>query len=300
MLVLNQAVWAGSHERDETKTLLLMLAIGSVLFLTLIDPKLGMARDWDLMSLTMLAPILWLLGRLSESSPLLTSPKLIGTALLSLFITVCFVATNGITSASEARFNSIVTYYGTKDDTGSVILAYYYLNKGDLDKAQAITSAVAETNSRKADIFQLLGLINKKSGNLEAAANNFRSAIKAKPYQPRLKNELGQVYLAQGKPREALQVLQEAHHNDPRLTFVMEGIGLAYFRMGLVDSTTLIADSLFRQEPDSPGGHILRMIVAIQENDVERARLHYQAFLKIGSNRSDFKSIRESYRFLAP
>jgi hypothetical protein len=42
------------------------------------------------------------------------------------------------------------------------------------------------------------------------------------------------------------------------------------------------------------------MIVAIRGSDMEKARFHYQAFLKVGSQRSDFQSIRDSYRFVMP
>jgi len=75
----------------------------------------------------------------------------------------------------------------------------------------------------------------------------------------------------------------------------MEGMGLAFYKLNKFDSTLLVADSLFARDRNSPGGHLLKMVIALQSGDRKNAKSHFAEYKKYGSNRSDYRNILEYY-----
>lgn len=283
---------------DSATVFLGLLSIGSLLFLFLIDPALGMARDWDLMSLTLLAPMLLLLRSLNGVPNKMSAKVIIAYLMVCALCSTAYVAANTRSPASEKRFHSLLQNYGTKDDTGWAIYAYYYLNGGKYDRATEIAQFMEKAGIRLDKTYHVLAVLSNKAGQLSEAERYYQLALSLRPYHPLLKNELGQVYLKQGKYHKALSTLKEARRINPTLTFITEGVGLAHYRLGHLDSANSIADALFMGDKNSPGGHLLRMIIAITQNDVNTARYHFKEYLKYGSHRSDYSNIREYYSYL--
>ncbi len=284
--------------KDKTSLFLSSLSLGSLLFLMVIDPLLGMARDWDLMSLTLLAPFLLLLHQLYVVSSHRTAKVTMSVLLVCAFITATYVAANVEAPASEKRFHSILQYYGAKDDTGWLIYTYYYLNRGNYAKAMELAHTSIENDIRKADFLHILGTIYTKTDHLDKAIQYYHQALSLKPYNTPMMNDLGQLYLQQGKYDKALMTLRKARKINPALTFVSEGIGLAHYRLGHIDSAASIADTLFMDDRNSPGGHLLKMIIAISLGDHSTAKHHFEEYLKYGSSRPDYVRISEYYGYL--
>jgi Flp pilus assembly protein TadD len=310
-----------------TRMFLLWCFVGSFLFLLVIDPQLGMERDWDLMSFTVLPLILYLLSGAQEIGQHHSGRAVIAYTVVILLLTSSYLAANIRVDASEARYHSLLRYYATKERSGwSVFVNYYqekgdseraslirnemarmypeyrrlaeaygHLNKGDYREAYAIVDSLIEEYPYNPDYLQIYANCLGKLDRFSESESNFQRALAVRPNSPIVENEMAQMYLKWGRPDKALSVFHLAHTQAPELTFVSEGLGLAYFQLGRLDSAEQVADSLFQEDSHSPGGHLLKMVVALRQGDISNARRHFEEYKRYGTHRSDYRGIIEYY-----
>ena len=332
---LSLAVLIGKDKREDAETLsarrfLFLSVIGSITFLFVVDPSLGMARDWDLMSVTLLPLGLYLLIRLLSTVQQLEGRYVVAYSITALVASVLFLAAQWRPS-QEMRALHLLKLYGAKNNSGWVVLADYFRNRGDyantalvskemrvvfpndtllvhgfgnIDQqryAEAFSAGerLVEIDPYRAEYRQLLGNAFGKLGKTDSATANYKKAIALRPYDARLRNEFGQLLLKAGRSEEALNELQSAHELDQSLTFVLEGIGLAYFNLGYLDSASQTATKIFALDLNQPGGHLLEMVIDIRRSDTVAARQHFEEYLKYGRSRSDFARISEYYGYLS-
>jgi tetratricopeptide (TPR) repeat protein len=312
------------------RTFLLWSFAGSFLFLLVINPVIGMARDWDLMSFT-LFPLMLLLIHRTNTLPSPPRGRLVlAYAAAVATITASYLWTNIDVGASETRFHNLLRYYATKDRSGWSILAnhyndkgdragssevltemdqvfpeyrglmqaYSFVNRGDYKAAYPIVDSLVRRFPYNPDFLQLYANCLGKMGRFAESEEYFRKTVRLRPHNARIGNEFGQMLLNAGALDKALTTFRTAHATDPSLTFVLEGLGLTFFKLGRLDSALAVADTLFAYEAHSPGGHLIQMIVAVQKGDLRTAREHLVAFRQFGVGRSDYKSILEYYAYL--
>ena len=327
LIYLTLGQWRGIF-RDRIASFLLLASAGSLSFLVLFGAALTRARDWDIFSLCLLAPIL-LIIRLIGQSDRIRSLRAVGMAgALTILMTGGYLVSNLNTDSSVRRYYSILnysdsragwtnlaTYYEEQGDTtahGRIInemnerfpgytrlqRGYAYLNAGRPEDALPIALSLVDHDPYDREYLKLAGSAYSKLGEYDKAEPYYNKANRLAPYLSTLKNEIGQMFLAQGRYNEALEILKEARHLSPEKTFIAEGLGLAYYRLDQYDSALAVADSLFADDPNSPGGHLLGMVVAISTGKNDRARYHYTEFLRYGATRSDYARIRDSYAYL--
>ncbi|MBI5267650.1 MAG: hypothetical protein HY851_10500 [candidate division Zixibacteria bacterium] len=317
---------------DPVHTALALFASGSVLFLFVIDPVIGLGRDWDLMSLTILPPMLFLLYRIGQIKADIPTRVVLASGLVGVLVTGLFLAVNVGAASSESRMHELLRYYGAKNRSGWVILANYHLENGHTDQWReigkerdsyfpedqklvdayellargqyeqvlAISRELITIDPYRGDYYQILGNVWGKLKRYDSAETNYRTAIKLIPYAPMLKNELGQLLLNEGKFSDAVNLFKQVRSFDHSIVVVAEGLALGYYFLGFSDSAAAIADTLFMADRNSPGGHLIYMIVAIRDDDQQAARFHYEQFLLYGKSRSDWSPIKEHYRYLVP
>lgn len=314
---------------DQTDILLGLMSAGSLLFLLVVDPVLGMARDWDLMSLPLLPPVLFLLRRLDRTAILIRTRTILVCLLVSLLMTSSFVAVSAYEPPAVKRFSTLVRHYGAKNRGGwanyvsyleshgpadefktalremdqlypeyrLLRKAYTLLDRRDYIGALDISSELVEINPFQADFLQVLANVHGKLGHLDSAEYYYEQAVELKPHHMIL-NEMGQMYLKRGKHHDALIAFQRARGRAPQESSIGEGLGLAYIYLKEFDAASALADSLFADRPNSPGGHLLKLTISLYLDDHEAARLHYLEFVKHGQGRSDYNRIREHYEYL--
>jgi len=285
-------------KKDSISWFLGLTSVGSLLFLVFIDPRLGMARDWDLMSLTLVPPFLLLIYQLGQFVPPISARMVVLYSAACLITTGSYVATSVNTGASEDRFYSLIRYYDRKDEAGWGILASYFLNKGDYPRAEQIAEQMRSMDIRAADVSHILGVVGRKSGRVEEAEANLLLALRRKPRNPRIRNELGQIYLGQGRYSEALAMLRQARSEDRSSTPILEGIGLAHVYLGHLDSASRMADTLFLGDSNSAGGHALAMVIALNRGNQGLAREHFEEYLEFGHSRSDYRTLCKRFGYL--
>ena len=309
---------------------LILSSVGSLTFLMAIDPAFGMARDWDLMSLTCLPLGLYLVCSAKRAMNLVTDRLLIAFGITAMVVTVSFVSTATNRASSETRALNLLRLYGSKNNSGWVVLSDYYYERGESDKASVVVremrsvfgddtlivrgysylekqkydeafklaERLVKKDPYRPEYLQLLGNACGKLGRTEPAIDYYDRSIALRPYDARLRNEFGQMLMKAARYREALEALNSAREQDPSLTYALEGIGLAYFNLGFLDTASHVADTLFAMEPNQPGGHLLKMVIAIQQLDIETARSHFEQYLTYGQGRPDYERIREYYGYL--
>ncbi|MFQ5453266.1 MAG: tetratricopeptide repeat protein, partial [Candidatus Zixiibacteriota bacterium] len=316
---------------DKKLMLLTLLSIGSIIFLFVIDPYIGLPRDWDLMSLTLFAPALLILYLISLLKNRISNRVLLIFSITCLFISSTFLAVNNSITASENRFYSLLKNDPeNRDRNGWLIYANYFLEKGDenfrnkivqemrnrfpeytqleyscfliqkgrLAEAKQIGSRLYENDPYNIKYLLLLGDIYTGYLQYDSAKYCYQRALAMKPYAADIKGRLGNMYLLSQDYEKAVDILQEVLKTEPGRTTIMESLAFAYIKLNYIKNAINLADTLFLADTHSPSANIIMMSVSLTNNDTVSAKRSYDAFLKHGANRPDYENIKKSYSFL--
>ena len=325
LVVLPRATW--SDFRDRTVQFLGWLSLGSVSFLMAFGAPITMGRDWDIMSLTLLAPVLLLVHYLSSHRWKPPTRFLTAYALSVGLLAIGFVAVSTRTQPTEERFRTLLNH---RNRSGWVIYANHFLLKGDTARfnqhmremnrlfpeyadlartyrclergdyrqAYRLANALVSANPYEPDFLQVLGNAYGKRNSFDSAEYYYHRALSLLPYHTGILNELGQLYMQQQKYTEAVQTLTRARRISPERTFITESLALAYIYLQQLDTASALADSLFISQPNHPGAHLIKLTIGLRQNDLGIARYHYREFVAHGQGRSDYERMREYYGYL--
>jgi tetratricopeptide (TPR) repeat protein len=306
---------------------LFMAALGSLGWILLIDPTLGIGRDWDLLAMPFFLVGLFAVWGISKNTDNVTSMKVLAYSWTCFIIASTFVCVNVISESSEARFVDLVRRYEDKDYTGWAVLSNYYLVNGDEEKLDAISKEMSgyfptrgllrranyylmqnqidsaivagkkalRYNPTDHQVLIMLGTAYKSKGDYEQAEMYFREAMRVFPHSGTV-DQLAQLYLHSSQLEKALETYKEIIADDPQFMPSLEGLGLTYYRMGYADSALAIADSIFAVDKNSPGGHLLKMFVYINRDESNKAAYHYREYVKYGKNRQEYPAIVEQFK----
>ncbi len=306
---------------------LIWCSAGSLTFLMTYGAAITMARDWDIMSLTLLGPLLLLAHLSANGKRSIQGQTLLSFALVSLFITGAFVAANTAREPSERRFRSLLS---NRDRSSWIVLARYHAERGDTTECGRVTAQMYDafpycakldmvsaltSNGRAEDALILLRqLVQYDPQNIDflhAAARTFEALgqfdssevyylrlLRFRPYSSTLRQEIGDIYLLQGRYEDALSELSAACQLTPGDFRLVERLGLAYLHMGLIDSTQSLADGLLTRNQNSSEGHVLAFLAAAARQETAVAKEHYRMFLRYGQDRPDFDIIKNKYQIL--
>ncbi|SYZ74309.1 membrane hypothetical protein [Candidatus Zixiibacteriota bacterium] len=125
---------------DKITIFLFLAAGGGLLFMTVIDPTLGMAKDWDLFSLTGLGSALLLLYLIKEEFHLTIARILVPFLLLISLSTVNYLVTNLDKESSEKYIRNIIAFDGKRALHAMIVLRDYCLRDGRVAAADSIDS----------------------------------------------------------------------------------------------------------------------------------------------------------------
>ena len=329
VLVLLSLLTAPAFKRpwETTGRFLLIASGGGLLFLVLFGAAITMARDWDIMALSFFAPVL-LLFHLLDRAECPISPRQVAIgAFVAGMCSLTFLSVATHTDSAENRF---ATLLNDRNQNGWVIFANYFYLKGNPDKhaelmgevrrrfpdyidlqsgysflemeqpgrAATIAERLVAKNPYDPNFMQLLANVYRKQGKLEDAEVYYTRAMSLKPYHAPLLNELAQLYIKEQKYDQALPLIARAHRLEPEKTFITETMALVNIYLKDYPAALRWADTLFAADSNSPGGHLIKLTVALNRGDEAIARLHYTAFLEFGKGRSDWITIRDYYHYL--
>ncbi len=316
----------GDEKERSVSLYLAATALGTGLFALLIDPAFGIAIDWDLMSFALLSLTL-LVIQTRDFDACKDWPRIpILVCVLSVTSTVLFAAVLSNTSAGEKRFADLLDYYGKKSRSGWAILTDYYLKTGNEGSARTVRTrflqifpedkllwearidiehrrydeAVRKANQLlrldplRADVHQLAAEAYGDLAKYDLSLAHYDTIIALRPYDSRLKNDMGLVLIEAGQFEIAIHTLTQVWENDRNIFTAGEGLALAHIRKGEPASAEAVANDLER-EGDEAGAHLIRMVVCVTRGDMIQGQTHFDRFKSLGKERSDYRNILEYY-----
>ncbi|MBN2227026.1 MAG: hypothetical protein JW763_06645 [candidate division Zixibacteria bacterium] len=309
-------------ERKEirmTKTawFLIISSLGGLLFLLVIDPKLSMPRDWDLFSLSALAPTLLLVHLLPETSHHIMTRLLPSLGLYLLLAVGMFLSTALNTKASldnieyiihldrgkslssliclrdfyrkhdmPARADSVnMTYYFYYPNDRMIKEAFDALAVGDVGKAERLLTLIAP-DKFNSHYHSLLATYYYIKGNLDSALYETKAAIQLGRYSVDLYRKLGLIHLARDRFDDAASALRAAHAIDPHDEKVIENLAAVFLASQQADSVAYYSNQLITADSGHTQGYVLLYSLYYQLNQSDSAQKYAELYYRFGGSDS--------------
>jgi len=314
-------------KRDKVTMLLFLASLGSVLFLIIYAAAPTMSRDWDVFSITLFAPMLFLiyqidLKSLSKKQTML--PYLLPYIIIISIISISSIAVTSQTKASEKRFTEILDNYNLN---GWVTLAEYYrrtddmnmnqqtkneinirfpdhklyndginkLDRGDVAGAEQIVKAILHRNMYNPNVLHLAGRVAMMRNNPNKAIEYLEGAIRLRPHQVSSLNELGRAYYVTNQSEKAIEVFKKGREINPIELTVLENLSWIAFYQGDFSSASAMADTINNIDTTFPPGYLIKYLVADKLKDSKTASHNVTYFLKYGKGYPYYDSLSALY-----
>lgn len=318
----------GLRESDSRSRLLGLFSLGSLLFLAIMNPILGLARDWDLMSLTLLAPLLYLLYRVSDwtKAPVRI---LLAVSILSLGMTTSYLHANCTQESSERRIHDLLKHYGSKEKGGWVSLSRFLQTQGKedfynevvsgmneafpdqrkyetalrlfasgkIDEAEYLANALIKSQPDNGEFSAVLADIRVGQGKFSEGIQLYHAAITTHPNHRNYFN-LGRACLMVGNSADGMRYLEKGYQLAPENTEILTELCRAYASMEKLDLAKKYADELLAIDPRSPDGLIVSIIQANRLGRRMEAIRYYRVFLQHGRNHPEYETIKQAFEYL--
>jgi hypothetical protein len=212
--------WRG----DPVRTFVWLAGGSGLLLLFLADPQLGMARDWDLFSLPLLAFHVALLlgadwsrvGRITRSAILV----------LSISATSLWIVLNSVDAKSLVRCENVVGLEGKRARYGFAMLGdYYFVHERWVDAERMFQLSLRK--QRHHDSYLGLAQVQAELGKEAEAVENLKRTLELDPTNPRALMLLGRYYYAKERWTEAREIFVRLlrtpeGRNDPNVIGMMQ------------------------------------------------------------------------------
>ena len=242
-----------------------LILVPCLIFLFCFRPDLGMARDWDLFSITALGlvPLALLVtgrGAREGNSRCLNS---IGVPALALgaVLALAWVGINASPDLSAGRFNAILRYDRTRAQYAYEVLAQHFRNRGDM--AGAITALEeAASVSFNARIMALVADFYEEKGDLEKATSLRYEVLERQPMYEGARRDLVLTLHKHNRYAEILDVAREGTRYHPESPVYHYFYGLALIEAGHVESGIEELLICRRLDPGSQALEIIEQVLA--------------------------------------
>ncbi len=288
LLLLPGLVLFRVREFDWIDKFLIAFSIGGLAFLFLIDPRLGMGRDWDLFAACLLGPSIFLSCRFIQSTGSWQNLK----PLLPLIAALCVIPFF-ITNLSKEPSINYVKFLLKLDESiskpGWVTLQNWYRDNGEEDKAKEIADYTfvryprgrsiifanqlsAEGKHKAAlhiadslymddpwsrEVINLLGAIHLRRGNIQKGFEYLRAGLALSPYDYRSITNMAWGFQAIGRNDSAIVYLLRAHRLAPREIMPINGLALAYCNKRDYPTAFEYCTRLIEIDPDNPDWYFI-------------------------------------------
>lgn len=288
----------------------------SVLYLLVIDPKLGFARDWDLFAApAAIIAIAILFVRMELPIKFRLREKI--AIVVAVAISVSFLIVNIGKKSSIGRFEYLLEIDAGRSAFGREILSNYYQSSGAHDEAISQLRLALEVEDNKRHHLLIsemsyglgryetaykealravsldpdyapsnyqLGRTAEQAGNLDAAQRSYERAVALQPDAAHYRNSLGALYLNREKYDDAVAMFASAVEIEPGDPVYLNNLGSAKMALGELKEAIAIFDRVLRinDQFDLPMFNLARIYSAMGRND--RAKQYFEMFLKHSSD----------------
>ncbi|MFZ5981201.1 MAG: tetratricopeptide repeat protein [Candidatus Zixiibacteriota bacterium] len=223
-----------------------------------IDPKLGAARDWDLLSFVGIPLTLWSLYRFHRQFPEVgkrPAATVILVIVLAISIVPNLMEKNDVMKAA-VRLDKILfddIHYQLSYLNGERCDSWGYsleMKVGDSDRAQKYFQRRIKTEEGAATLNFALGRMNFKSGNINTAYQHFKKAVEYDTANPDLTANLATVCNLLGKTGEALDYARRTTALDSLNTANLTQAGIVFSKQGYADEARQCFYRVLELEPN--------------------------------------------------
>ena len=227
--------------REPEVAFLLVQAVCFGLAFVLLDRKLGAARDWDLFA-AHVAGLGWIAVRLWEPERVARGrtgpwPGLRYTApWVALLIAWPWFAVNASRAASLQRFTEVRADFGAYQRAyATQDLAKYHRDRGELDRAVALSEESVRIFPRNARFHTLLGTDYVAVDRIDEAQRQFDEALRLDPGNWVVFDMRAKLALRREDYATALDLYRRRSRLDPGNPEVWAGVGYSAMRVGDLD-----------------------------------------------------------------
>jgi tetratricopeptide (TPR) repeat protein len=232
-IILLLSLFAVYKKRIEFKNpiivFLIIVSIAQILYHFLVDPKFGAVRDWDLFSSVALGYTL--LGVYLFVSSIQHKKYYVVVLIFTAFFSVLpyfILNTNSIRAID--RFKNLIDLDLKRSRPGRITLAHYYSQQKKFIEAEKVQAEIFKifpevSLAREAETYIELGDYAKAKALL-------KKAIAINPRFIDAYNDLGRIYLKEGKTDEALNIFQNLARSNPLYTGIRVNLGEALLNKG--------------------------------------------------------------------
>jgi len=285
----------------------------------LVDPKLGMPRDWDMLTFLgfplTVAYYYWLM-RSDSASRRVVSVAVLGLALSALSL-IPRVGVQVMPASAIAMFDRYSNHDFQKNASGRYVLLKYLEERGRFDEIRERTAAYSErapyeieirhaqelmrsgNDAQAAEAFRAvlksapafanawtnLGLCQYKLGQFDSAVVNLRIADGLNPCSPRILNSLALAYYKQERPVLAERTWLSSLDYDPYNTDAFSWLVVIYELAGRTTEQAAMEDRIIEMasDPSAPASLIARAAkLHLDREDLTTARTEYRRALEAG------------------
>ncbi len=308
-------------KRTNSLLFLLLCSIGPLVFLSVFNPKLGYARDWDIFGIAAF-PVTLLLGELVAEITKRNIAKIAcPLVFISLLHTAPWIWVNSSETESLSRFENISSASFWTNSARSMAhesLASYFYDSGNFEKAAkhyqnayGLTGNIrffrnvisAYQKSGGLDSFQMfieknssiteghfyLGMEYIKRKLWASAQEQFEKVIAVNPDYPSVHFQLGLTYVEKKQYDDGIREYREAlkrNNNISTLSLIHNNLGNAYVLKNMFDDSVREYHEALKLKPDFSLAHYNLASFYYNAGIDSLAYKHAELALKYGFTRS--------------
>jgi len=314
--VLPLLIYLGWRKRmpvkDKIDLFLLMLSLGGFIFLFVIDPKLGMARDWDLFALVGLPPML-LMAKSAIERKTLDQSLFAGLTVLLIVLIMPFWATNLNRQSALNQYKHLLNIDIQRNRSGITVLrqialaendslladslkdvliatfpathlapmAHELADQGRYQEAMILVDSLALYEPYSVEYYNLRGLVNLRQGRYAEAIQYLELAAKLGRYDARPLASLAAAYNHLRQVDRMMDALRRGQKRDPKAPEIKIGLMAGFYAMQQFDSAMAYAQEVMQVRPTEPNAYWVAGHISYLMGDKVRAKIYLTRFIEM-------------------
>jgi tetratricopeptide (TPR) repeat protein len=297
---------------DNLDWFLVLFSFGGIGLLFVIDPKLGMGRDWDLFALSGLGPALFLIKQ-SIASSKVVKRLFPGLCLLALVIVLPFYVINLHYQPSIDYFTWLLKLDQPRSRSGLALLRQFYTDVGAHSKADAVhheicrrfpivligkrieiltadgqyTEALALADSvfrvdpYSVESYNLRGWVFLSMGEYAKAVEDLEQSLSLKQYDHRIFCNLAMAYSKLGQYEPMMKNYRRAYELYPNYLPALDGLAVGHYILQQYDSAMTYARQALEKDSMYVTGYEVLGMASFQKGKYSDAEKFLSRFVRI-------------------
>lgn len=287
---------AGIKNNKRSKIgLFAILVVPAGLFVLIIDPQLGFARDWDLFAVPVAiigtATLMQYLynGRFRS----LSQRAKITAVCFGIIMTGLWILTNASESRQLDRAEDILMQTNKSQGYGLELLAHHYSEKRHDPKTALRILNEITGDARNARVMYKIARLEFKSEHYRKALSAALEGYSLDSTDAKLMVLAGTSYLLLNRPEEALPFLKPASEIKPTEAVIFRYLGLAYHRLDSLDKSAYAYERSIILDPTNASSFYNVARVYLDQGKLDSAMVKVNRCLEVNPR---FPGAQELYR----